>query len=73
MTKDWPVYHVFLAQLDGRTYRCSPALDDVAFDRLMDALRWRMPYHLPGVSYRRSHVDRREPGTKSGSCAPGRC
>lgn len=46
MTKDWPVYHVFLAQLDGRTYRCSPALDDVAFDRLMDALRWRMPYHL---------------------------
>ena len=46
MTKDWPVYHVFLAQLDGRSYRCSPTLDDAAFDRLMDALRWKMPYHL---------------------------
>lgn len=40
------VYHVFLAQLDGCSYRCSPILDDVAFGRLMDALRWRMPYHL---------------------------
>ena len=39
-------YHVFLAQLDGRTYRCSPTLDDAAFDRRMDALCWRMPYHL---------------------------
>ena len=46
MTKDWPVCHVFLAQLNGRTYRCSPVLDDAAFDRLMDTLHWRMPYHL---------------------------
>ena len=46
MTKDWPVYHVFLAQLDGHTYRCSPTLDDGAFNHRMDALRWRMPYHL---------------------------
>lgn len=46
MTKDWPVYHVFLAQLNGRTYRCSPILDDVAFGRRMDALCWRMPYCL---------------------------
>ena len=46
MTSCWANYHVFLAQLDGRTYRCSPTLDDAAFDRRMDALRWRMPYHL---------------------------
>lgn len=46
MTSCWMNYHVFLAQLDGRTYRCSPTLDDTAFDRQMDALRWRMPYHL---------------------------
>ena len=43
MTK---TYHVFLAQLDGRTYRCSPTLDDTAFDQRMNVLRWRMPYHL---------------------------
>ena len=46
MTEEWPVCHVFLAQLNGRTYRCSPVLDDAAFDRRMDALGWRMPYHL---------------------------
>lgn len=46
MTSCWVNYHVFLAQLDGRTYRCSPTLDDAAFDRRMDALYWRMPYHL---------------------------
>ena len=46
MTSCWANYHVFLAQLGGRTYRCSPALDDAAFDHRMDALCWRMPYHL---------------------------
>ncbi len=46
MTSCWANYHVFLAQLGGRTYRCSPALDDTAFDHRMDALCWRMPYHL---------------------------
>ena len=46
MTSCWVNYHVFLAQLDGRTYRYSPTLDDAAFDRRMDALCWRMPYHL---------------------------
>ena len=40
------IYHVFLAQMDGCVYRCSPVLDGNAFDRRMDALRWRMPYHL---------------------------
>ena len=39
-------YHLFLAQLDGCTYRCSPTLDDTAFDLRMNALGWRMPYHL---------------------------
>ena len=46
MTNDWPVCHVFLAQLNGQSYRCSAMLDDAAFDRLMDTLHWRMPYHL---------------------------
>lgn len=46
MTSCWANYHVFLAQLGGRTYRCSPALDAAAFDHRMDALCWRMPYHL---------------------------
>ena len=46
MTSCWSNYHVFLAQLNGRTYRCSPVLDDTAFEHRMDALCWRMPYHL---------------------------
>ena len=45
-TNDRPAYHVFLAKLDGQSYRCSATLDDAAFDRLMDALHWKMPYHL---------------------------
>lgn len=39
-------YHIFLAQLNGVSYRCSALLDDPAFDHLMDMMRWRMPYHL---------------------------
>lgn len=46
MISRWVNYHVFLAQLDGRTYRCSPTLGDAAFDHRMEALRGRMPYHL---------------------------
>lgn len=46
MITQWPVSHIFLAQVDGRSYRCSTILDDAAFDRLMDMMRWRMPYHL---------------------------
>ena len=46
LTSDWPVCHVFLAKLAGQSYRCSAALDDAAFDRLMDTLHWRMPYNL---------------------------
>lgn len=38
--------HVFLAQVDGCSYRCSPILDDSAFDRLMDMMQWKMPYRL---------------------------
>lgn len=37
---------MFLAKLDGQSYRCSATLDDAAFDRLMDTLHWRMPYNL---------------------------
>ena len=40
------VSHVFLAQLDGQTYRCSPVLDDTTFDHLMDMMQWKMPYRL---------------------------
>lgn len=46
ITNDWPAYHVFLAKLDGQSYRCSSTLNDTAFDRLMDALCWKMPYNL---------------------------
>ncbi len=46
MTSCWPVSHIFLAQLDGHSYRCSSVLDDIEFDCLMDALHWKMPYHL---------------------------
>ena len=46
IANDWSAYHVFLAKLDGRSYRCSVALGDAAFDRLMNALCWRMPYNL---------------------------
>ena len=28
ITNDWPAYHVFLAKLDGRFYRCSVALEE---------------------------------------------
>ena len=46
MYGSWSTYHIFLAQLDGQSYRCSSLLDDDAFDRLMDLMEWRMPYHL---------------------------
>ena len=54
MTK---TYHVFLAQLDGRTYRCSPTLDDTAFDQRMNVLRYKivclgMEQPLPTEKYR---------------------
>lgn len=42
----WDTYHVFLVQLNGRSYRASSPMDDAAFDRLMDSLQWRMPYNL---------------------------
>ena len=46
ITNDWPAYHVFLAKLDGQSYRSSVVLGDAAFDCLMNALCWRMPYNL---------------------------
>jgi len=46
MTSCWSASHVFLAQLDRQTYRCSAILDDAAFERLMDMLHWKMPYQL---------------------------
>ena len=39
-------HHMFLAKLNGRSYRCSELMDDAAFEALMDRLRWRMPYNL---------------------------
>ncbi len=39
----WDAYHIFLASLNGRSYRCSALMEDGVFDRLMDSLRWRMP------------------------------
>jgi len=44
MDKD--IYHMFLAQLNGQSYRCSALLNDAAFEQRMDTLLWRMPYHL---------------------------
>lgn len=38
--------HMFLARLDGASYRCSPVLDEASFGKLMDVLHWRMPYNL---------------------------
>ena len=37
---------MFLAYLDGQSFRCSALMDDAAFDCVMDGLRWRMPYNL---------------------------
>lgn len=42
----YDAYHVFLAKLDGCSYRCSPLISDAAFERLMDNLQWRMPYNM---------------------------
>ena len=38
--------HMFLAQIDRCSYRCSAILDDAAFEHLMDMMQWRMPYRL---------------------------
>lgn len=46
MINDMDAFHMFIATVDGESYRCSPALDDAAFEKLMDILRWRMPYNL---------------------------
>lgn len=45
-TDDGSCRHMFLARLDGVSYRCSAALDEAAFDKLMDVMQWRMPYNL---------------------------
>jgi len=37
---------MFLALVDGCSYRCSTVLDDADFERLMDMLHWKMPYRL---------------------------
>lgn len=40
------VFHLFLAKVGERSYRCSTVMDDAAFEALMDALQWKMPYNL---------------------------
>ncbi len=42
----WDTYHIFLSQLNGRSYRCSTLLNNAAFEQMMDVLQWRMPYNL---------------------------
>lgn len=38
--------HMFLARFNGVSYRCSKALDEPAFGKLMGMMQWRMPYNL---------------------------
>lgn len=42
----WDTFHVFLAKIGTQSFRCSNLLNAPAFDRLMDALAWKMPYNL---------------------------
>lgn len=64
------VSHIFLAQLDGRTYRCSPVLDDAAFDHLMDLMQWKMPYRLRAFHTRDLKWARENPVLKTAPDLP---
>lgn len=45
-TTSWAGLHTFIVHLGPRSCRCPGLLSETAFDRVMDALNWRMPYHL---------------------------
>lgn len=42
----WAAFHTFLVDAGPQRCRCPGLLDDAAFDRVMDALHWKIPYHL---------------------------
>ena len=55
--------HTFIVHLGPQSCRCPGLLSEAAFDCVMDALNWRMPYHLrafhcssPETADRRAHV-----------------
>lgn len=39
-------FHLLIIDPTGLALRCSELLDDTQFSRLMEQLRWKMPYHL---------------------------
>lgn len=45
-TTPWAGLHAFIVHLGPQSCRCPGLLSEAAFDRVMDALNWRMPYHL---------------------------
>lgn len=45
-TTPWAGLHAFIVHLSPQSCRCPGLLSEAAFDRVMDALNWRMPYHL---------------------------
>lgn len=57
--------HVFLAQIGGLSYRCSPILDDASFEYLMGMMQWRMPYCLRAFHTRDPKWARENPVLKA--------
>ena len=45
-TTPWAGLHTFIVHLGPQSCRCPGLLSEAAFDCVMDALNWRMPYHL---------------------------
>ena len=42
----WAAFHTFLVDAGPQRCRCPGLLDNSAFDRMMNTLSWKMPYHL---------------------------
>lgn len=45
-TTPWAGLHTFIVHLGPQSCRCPGLLSEAAFDCVMDAFNWRMPYHL---------------------------
>lgn len=54
------IYHIFNYQIQGNWYRDSAAYSEAQFDQIMDALNWKLPFHMQIYHYGspdRKHYD----------------
>lgn len=45
------IYHIFMFRINGRWYRDSDTYSDQEFSRIMDRLKWKLPYNIEVFHY----------------------